>query len=123
MSADKEAVLDFLRSSVSATIPKTLNAQYGGIAVYMRAGAYHYDPDEGTRLPAIGVVNVQIDEDNEEGTGCFRDFITELEARGAEYGYRFIRMEQVQSQHLQLMLERHAYIKTIAFDDVLVKEL
>lgn len=123
MSADKDTVMQYLRDNVAAVIPKTLNAQYSGVAVYLRAGVYHYDPDDGARAAAIGVVNVQIDEDHVEGVGHFKEFITELEAAGRELGYCFLRMEQVQSQHLMDMLERHGYTSSISFADVLVKKL
>ena len=123
MSADKNTVMTYLKDNVAAVIPKTLNAKYGGVVVYLRAGVYHYDSEVGSRTPAIGVVNVQLDEDHAEGTGHFKGFITELEATGRELGYRFIRIEQVQSQHLLQLLERNNYIKSNSFDDVLVKKL
>lgn len=122
MMQGHEVLTQFLGANVDARIPATQNCNFGPIAVYMRAGIYHYDADTGKREPAVGVVNIQIEEGDKRGTGLFKEFITDVEECAAFRGYKFIRFEQVQGSHLRDMLLAHGYTPSVAFDDVLVKQ-
>lgn len=117
-----EVLTQFLGANVDGRIPATQNCNFGPIAVYMRAGLYHYDHDTGKREPAVGIVNIQIEEGDKRGTGLFKEFITEVEEAAAFRGYKFIRFEQVQGTHLRDMLLANGYVPSVAFDDVLVKQ-
>lgn len=121
MMQGHEVLTQFLGANVDGRIPATQNCNFGPIAVYMRAGIYHYDADTGKREPAVGIVNIQIAEEDKQGTGLFKEFITQVEEAAAFRGYKFIRFEQVQSAHLLDMLRKNGYEPSVAFDDVLVK--
>lgn len=119
----REVLTQFLGANVDARIPATQNCNFGPIAVYMRAGIYHYDADVGQREPAVGIVNIQIAEEDERGKGLFKEFLVDVEVTAREKGYKYLRFEQVQNDHLKLMLMAHDYNPSVAFDDVLVKKL
>ncbi|MNQ39189.1 hypothetical protein D3C85_527930 [compost metagenome] len=117
-----EVLTQFLGANVDARIPATQNCNFGPIAVYMRAGIYHYDADTGKREPAVGIVNIQIAEETMRGMGLFKAFILDVEEAAKFKGYKFVRFEQVQSDYLCHMLKSNGYVPSVAFDDVLVKK-
>lgn len=118
-----QVLTDFLVKNVSAKIPATQDCNFGPISVYLRAGVYHYDADTGERKSAVGVVNIQITDEDAQGHGRFREFIVTLELEARSIGYEYLRFEQVQSARLRAMLVNHEYVPTAAFDDVLVLKL
>jgi len=121
MMQGHEVLTQFLGANVDGRIPATQNCNFGPIAVYLRAGIYHYDHDTGKREPAVGIVNIQIEEGSERGKGLFKEFVLDVEEAAAFRGYKFIRFEQVQGAHLRDMLLANGYVPSVAFDDVLVK--
>lgn len=104
-----EQIRQFIESQRAARIVRSVWFEDDNIKVYLRAGEYHVDPETREWKYAVGVSNVYVIRQADQGKGYFKELMVNIERWAKEYGYDVMRVEEVRNVKLQNWLSKHGY--------------
>lgn len=105
----RQDIESFVQRTLQGPVPRSAYHTYGHVLVYLRTGAYFFEPNPEQEFRAvIGIANISVSP-NHRNRGECRSFFEFVEGLGRRQGLWGITVEQVVNEDLLEWLLRRGY--------------